>query len=256
MMTSCSTRNASAVSIERAAGDDVIVGGVEYLLLEPKRMVSIPWATGGSAIGAPRNMSAATHDEGAQSADIALARRVIAGEPSAQREVWDRYAPMVHGVLRRALGAEHDFDDLLQDVFLRVFDRVVGLRELGALRSFIYSVTIRVVRWEIRRAQSRRRQAAALLHHDGSGVVTVDHETRDLLARVEAVLAGMPQKERAVFVLVHVEGQALAEIAEGLGISLSTAKRWLKRGVHRIEARIDEDAQLAILLQGKGRAPR
>lgn len=213
-------------------------------------MVSIPWLTGGSAIGDPGDMSAATHDQGAENAEIALARRVVAGEPSAQREVWDRYARMVHGVLRRALGADHDFDDLLQDVFLRVFDRVAGLRELGALRSFIYSVTIRVVRWEIRRAQSRRRQAAALLHHDGSGVVTVDHETRDLLARVEGVLDRMPQKERAVFVLVHVEGQGLAEIAEGLGISLSTAKRWLKRGVRRIEERIDKDAQLEILLQG------
>lgn len=183
-------------------------------------------------------MSAAADDEPAGSVDVALAQAVVAGEPWAQREVWDRYAPMVRGVLYRALGPGHDFEDLLQDVFLRVFDRVSGLRAPGALRSFIYSVTVRVVRWEIRRAQSRRRhQAAALLHRHGPEVViTGDPETRDLLARAQNILDVMPARERAVFVMRHVEGKELAEIADGLEISLSTAKRWLKRGVRRIEA--------------------
>lgn len=188
-------------------------------------------------------MSAATHDGSADSAELVLARAVVAGEPWAQREVWDRYAPMVNGVLRRALGRDHDFDDLLQDVFLRVFDRVSGLREPSALRSFIYSVTIRVVRWEIRRAQSRRRrQAEALRHRPAQAdlVVAADPELRDLLVKAQAILDGMPARERAVFVLRHVEGQGLAEIAEGLDISLSTAKRWLKRGVRLVDRGLDE----------------
>jgi RNA polymerase sigma-70 factor, ECF subfamily len=201
-------------------------------------------------VGACPTMSAATNDGRPDSADTALARAVVAGEPWAQRELWEQYAPMVHGVLRRALGSDHDFDDLLQDVFLRVFDRVGGLRDLTALRSFIYSVTIRVVRWEIRRAQSRRRrQAAALLHRDGPEAVAADPETRELLARAMIILDGMPKKERAVFVLRHVEGQGLADIAQGMDISLSTAKRWLKRGVRRIEKGIDRDAQLSSLLK-------
>jgi RNA polymerase sigma-70 factor (ECF subfamily) len=200
-------------------------------------------------------MSTAPDDGRDDSSEVALARAVVAREPWAEREVWDRYAPMVHGVLRRALGPGHDFEDLLQDVFLRVFDRVSGLREPSALRSFIYSVTIRVVRWEIRRAQSRRRhQAAVLEHRDWPEAVTVDPETRDLVARAQAVLDGMPAKERAVFVLRHVEGKELAEIAEGLEISLSTAKRWLKRGVRRIEAGMERDTRLSTLL--KERATR
>lgn len=200
-------------------------------------------------------MSAERNDGRPDDADTALARAVVAGEPWAQRAVWEQYAPMVLGVLRRALGPEHDFDDLLQDVFLRVFDRVSGLRQLDALRSFIYSVTIRVVRWEIRRAQSRRRrQAAALSFRANLEVAHVDPETRDLVARVQTILDSMPPKERVVFVLRHVEGQDLAEIAQGLEISLSTAKRWLKRGVRRIGKGIDLDTQLSSAL--KGRPPR
>ena len=197
-------------------------------------------------------MSTATDDERVDTTELALARAVLAGEPWAQREVWERFSPMVHGVLRRALGPSHDFEDLLQDVFLRVFDRVTGLRDPSALRSFIYSVTIRVVRWEIRRAQSRRRrQAAAVENRDGPEAVTIDPETRDLVARAQAVLDGLPARERAVFVLRHVEGKELSEIAEGLEISLSTAKRWLKRGTRRIEAGMDRDTRLSTLLKGR-----
>jgi RNA polymerase sigma-70 factor (ECF subfamily) len=196
-------------------------------------------------------MGAATNDGPADNEELSLARAVVAGEPWAQREVWERYAPLVNGVLRRALGPGHDFDDLLQDVFLRVFARVTGLRDLSALRSFIYSVTIRVVRWEIRRAQSRRRrQAAALQHRDAFEIVTVDPETRDLLARAQTILDKMPARERAVFVLRHIEGKEMAEIADGLEISLSTAKRWLKRGTERVGDGIERDARLSVLLKG------
>jgi RNA polymerase sigma-70 factor, ECF subfamily len=197
-------------------------------------------------------MSRARNDGKADSADLTLARAVVAGEPWAQRAVWDQYAPLVNGVLRRALGPEHDFEDLLQDVFLRVFDRVTGLRQPDALRSFIYSVTIRVVKWEIRRATSRRhRHVAAQLMQETPVIASVDPEARDLLARAQVVLDSMPANERAVFVLRHVDDQALPEIAHGLAISLSTAKRWLKRGTRRIEKAIDRDTRLSSLLKAK-----
>jgi RNA polymerase sigma-70 factor (ECF subfamily) len=201
-------------------------------------------------------MTTAIDGGASDEADTALARAVVAAEPWAQREVWEQFASMVNGVLRRALGPDHDFDDLTQDVFLRVFDRVSGLRDLSALRSFIYSVTIRVVSWEIRRARARRhRQAASLLYREGPEAVTADPETRDLLARVQTILDGMPQKERAVFVLRHVEGQGLSDIAQGLNVSLSTAKRLLKRGIRKIEKEIERDDRLSSTLM-KGHSTR
>ena len=165
-------------------------------------------------------------------------------------------ASMVNGVLRRALGPDHDFDDLTQDVFLRVFARVSGLRDLSALRSFVYSVTIRVVSQEIRRARARRhRQAASLLYREGPEAVAADPGTRDPLARVQIILDRMLQKERDDFVLWHVEGQGLSDIAQGLNDSLSTAKRSLEPGVRKIEQKVERDDRLSSTLM-KGRSAR
>ena len=95
-----------------------------------------------------------------------LVAGTLAGKRWAQQEVWYRFAPMVHGLLRRSLSPRHDHDDLVQEVFLRVFRRLHTLEKPSALRSFVYSVAVRVVSEEIRRFQvlqrARARDAAVL----------------------------------------------------------------------------------------------
>jgi RNA polymerase sigma-70 factor (ECF subfamily) len=65
----------------------------------------------------------------ADSDDATLARALIARDPRAPRVLWQRFAPMVFRMLRRTLGSDHDLDDLAQEVFLCVFEKVRALRE-------------------------------------------------------------------------------------------------------------------------------
>ena len=61
--------------------------------------------------------------------DATLARALIGRDPRAPRVLWQRFAPMVFRMLRRTLGSDHDLDDLAQEVFLCVFEKVRALRE-------------------------------------------------------------------------------------------------------------------------------
>ena len=65
--------------------------------------------------------------------DATLAHALIAREPQAPRVLWQRFAPMVFRMLKRTLGPGHDLEDLAQEVFLCVFEKVRGLREPKAL---------------------------------------------------------------------------------------------------------------------------
>jgi hypothetical protein len=124
--------------------------------------------TDGGTVRAYRATTTATDEARPETPDVALARAVVAGEALGAGA--KAGTVRVDGAWRSApaLGPAHDFDDLKQDVFLRVFDRVAVLRELGALGSFVYSVTIRVVSWENRRTRARRhRQAASLVYPAG-----------------------------------------------------------------------------------------
>jgi len=159
---------------------------------------------------------------GSQTDDATLAAEAMAGKPWAQREVWHRHVSMVYGLLRGSLNSRHDHDDLVQEVFLRVFRRLHTLENHSALRSFVYSVAVRVLSEEIRhfRVIQRARDNLVLIA-DTREPTGTDFESRDTLLRIQRILDGLKDKHRAVFVLRHVEGMDLLDIATGLDISLA-----------------------------------
>ena len=78
--------------------------------------------------GAPRDAS-----------DRDLAAGLVAGEEWAVSETWRRYAPMVLMTAQRILGSKSEAEDLAQEVFCQVFQRVKTLRQFDSFRSFVYS---------------------------------------------------------------------------------------------------------------------
>ena len=188
---------------------------------------------------------------GSKTDDKTLAVEALAGKPWAQREVWCRYAPMVFGLLRGSLNSRHDHDDLVQEVFLRVFRRLHTLENHAALRSVVYSVAVRVLSEEIRHFYviQRARDHLALIA-DTKEPTGTDFESRDTLLRIQRVLDGLKDKHRAVFVLRHVEGMDLREIATGLDISLATVKRYLLKAMKTIEHAAMRDEGLRVSLAG------
>jgi RNA polymerase sigma-70 factor (ECF subfamily) len=135
---------------------------------------------------------------------------------------------------------------LTQDVFLRTFAGLPALRDLGALRSFIYSVALRMLKWELRRRRVRR-----ILHLTPSGelpdlpVRAADSEARQLLVRFYSLLDELGANERTAFVLRHLEERKLTEVAELMSVSLATAKRWISRASQHVSALVEADPALA-----------
>jgi RNA polymerase sigma-70 factor (ECF subfamily) len=159
---------------------------------------------------------------------------------------------MVYAVLRRALGARHDQEDLLQEVFLRVFRRLGTLQNPAALRSFVFSFAVRIIQEEMRRHRIRSKVASFFLGHAREpSVPPVDFESRELLARVQAALDCMPGRKRAVFVLRRFDGMELAEIASSIDLSLSTVKRDLVEADLHIAKSIHRDERLRAGLEAE-----
>ena len=189
--------------------------------------------------------------------DADLARALIAGEPWAPAMTWNRFAPTVYGIACRALGRGGEAEDVTQEVFYRFFSRVGTLRQPEALRSFITSFALRIVKWELRRRRTRR----WLMLSDTSelpdtGMVTNDAEARQVLVRFYDVLDRLSARERLVFTLRHLESMTLEEIAAAMKISLSTVKRTLLRAAERVNRWVERDKDLAAYFQERRRPPK
>jgi RNA polymerase sigma factor (sigma-70 family) len=99
---------------------------------------------------------AASADSAEAARDLELARALIDGARNAPELAWERYAPLVHRIVSRAIGPDAEVEDVTQEIFYRLFSRIGTLRKPEALRSFVISFAIRIVKWELRRRRARR----------------------------------------------------------------------------------------------------
>ena len=178
--------------------------------------------------------------------DAAVARALAEGQAAAAAIAWDRYSGLVRGVLRRSIGPDADVEDVVQDVFLRFFSQIGNLRDPGALRPFLIGIALHVAGSELRRRRVRRwlRLTVDGTLPDRAGGED-DGEARAALRRLYAILDRLDDDGRLVFVLRHIEGMELTEVAAALGTSLATVKRRLSKVTARVLAMIAREPALA-----------
>ena len=180
--------------------------------------------------------------------DAALAQAAAEGHPAAAREIWDRHAATVRGLLRRMVGPG-ELDDLVQETFLRFFDNVSRLREPDKLTSFLIGISVRIAREELRRRRVRRWLTLRPPPSLPEPVTTSDFEGAEALRRLYEILDRLDPDTRLVFVLRYVEEIPASELTEVLGCSLATAKRRVKRATELIEKMALRDPTLMAFVQ-------
>jgi RNA polymerase sigma-70 factor (ECF subfamily) len=185
-----------------------------------------------------------------QPTDEALVSAYLNGEARAAEHIWQKHAPMVDRLLRRSLGPVQEIEDLTQEVFLRLFAKLHTLEDPEALRSFIYSIAVRVLRWDLRRRWIRR---GVRLLPAGAMPERVTHsdnfEARQAVARFYDILDRLGDRDRIAFILQNMEGLTLEESARSLGVSIATLKRRLSRASQRIEFFVAKDSALSSYLE-------
>jgi RNA polymerase sigma-70 factor (ECF subfamily) len=173
----------------------------------------------------------------------ALARALIARRAEAVAPAWRLLRPFVDRTLRGLLGPDRDREDLIQEVFLRFFRKVPGLRDPAALRPFLFGIAARVVKRELRRRWLGRwlvfPRAAATAQPEETSFG--DPLATEAVARLARVLAAVGAEDRSLFVARYVEEMELTEVAQAHGLSFSTARRRLDRAWTRVRARAARD---------------
>jgi RNA polymerase sigma-70 factor (ECF subfamily) len=147
-------------------------------------------------------------------------------EPESDGVLFRRYARYVAYIGFRLLRSESDVDDLVQQVFMTAFKQREQLRDHGAARSWLATITVRTAQRQLRRRKLRQfvgideRPVLQEMRDPG-----LSPERSALLARVYEILDTLPVQQRVAWTLRYVEGEKLADVAERCGCSLASAKR-------------------------------
>ncbi len=151
-----------------------------------------------------------------------------AGEAWAQEALFRRYSRLVNGLAFRILGADSEVDDLVQDSFVEALRSLSRLDNPAVFSSWLGSIVVRTAGKRLRRRALMNRiglRRATPLDED---TLISPKATPDVAAELKAiygVLQGLHHEARVALVLHRIEGMSLPEVAETMGISLSTVKR-------------------------------
>lgn len=179
--------------------------------------------------------------------DAELVRRALSGERWAEEAIFRKHARHAGNIAARLLRCRADAEDVLQDTFTIVLRDLESLRDPAKLRGWIAQITVSQARRRFRRKRMLR-----MLGIDGSledvslAEMATEGTSEGILASLrdlDVVLGRLPHDQRMAWVLRHVEGFELTEVASALECSLATVKRRLAEADLTVRAHVTLDEE-------------
>lgn len=171
------------------------------------------------------------------SAELARIRAAQAGDAGAFRLVYEAHVGRVHALCLRLTGEPSWAEELTQDVFVRVWERLGSFRGDSAFGTWLYRLAMNEGLMALR--TSKRRELRVEPRSDPPE--TAAHQPRESEAAIdlERAIAGLPEGCRTVFVLHDVEGLRHEEIAQLTGTAVGTSKAHLFRARRLLREALD-----------------
>lgn len=158
-------------------------------------------------------------------------RRAQAGDAAAMRDLYRRYSPRVHAVVRRLAGDDALAEDWAQEAWVRAFRALPGFRGDARFSTWLHRIAVNSA-LHGRRWRERRAGREVGLAEDGERTARSDEVV--LRISLQRALDALPTGMRQIVVLHDVEGYTHEEIGELLGIAPGTSKSQLFKARARL----------------------
>jgi RNA polymerase sigma-70 factor (ECF subfamily) len=157
---------------------------------------------------------------------------------SAQKALYQKYAPTMFGICLRYASDYHTAEDILQDGFVKVFRNIQKFRNDGSLEGWIKRIFVNTAIEQYRKSAKKYRFISLELVMENSfeDQKLLDLEHNELLDLIQR----LPDGYRLVFNLYTIEGYTHEEIAKELQITIGTSKSQLARSKKYLRKLIQE----------------
>jgi RNA polymerase sigma-70 factor (ECF subfamily) len=188
--------------------------------------------------------------------DAALVERAQRGDADAFGELVRRHGRYLFSVAYRVTGEEALAEDVVQDTFLKAWQRIGRFDFRAEFTTWIYRIAVNRGIDLMRRKQRHAEDPPPVeLGDEGLGSTDAPGPHRlavsgELGRQALELLRSLTPMERASFVLRHMEGRSIAEIGAVLGTRTSATKHAVFRAVRKLRAGLEpflgEDHEAAV----------
>ena len=178
--------------------------------------------------------------------DAAWVSRIRDGDPLAFDAMFRAFTEQLQRFARRYVRSTDIAAEIVQEVFLRLWRSPRHFDHYAQLKAYLHRAARNLALDHLEREAVRQRGHEDILIGsivDGSrahiALAYHDAELAELVATIDAVLAEMPERRRAVCTLRWKHGRHVAEIAAELGIAPKTVEIQIGRGLKQLRARLE-----------------
>ena len=170
--------------------------------------------------------------------DAEIVKRLQSRDPQALAEFYDRYGRLAYSLILRIVRDAAIAEDLVQETFLRVWNRAQGFdAERGAFGPWLLSIARNRAIDYLRSASGRERNAVEWEELDHPSLFI--YMERDILASdsarvIRAALLKLAPQQREVIELAYFEGLTQTEMAVRMGQPLGTVKTWVRSALKNL----------------------
>ena len=171
-----------------------------------------------------------------QLTDGQLVEQIQAGNAPAFDELMRRYKRPIVNFCYRLLGNAEDADDVAQEVFVRVYQRIGDFKPHGKFSTWLFALAhnacIDRLRWR------KRHPTEPLDTAPEPAMVSHETETREIGGQIAAAVAQLPEDQRTAIILAEYHGMSYAEIAGVMRCSEKSVESRLYRAKQTLRQRL------------------
>ena len=178
-----------------------------------------------------------------------IIRRLKRDDKSAMDELFQYYYPRLYHFSRSILKIENEIDDILQDVFVKIWLNRHKISNAETFNSYIFTITKNEVLNFLRSKMRDQNFKDELLLRS----VAEEYQSQNLVefneikAGIDKIVEGLPEKRRQVFILSRTEGLSNKEIAQQMNISEKTVEDHITHAIKHLKSAMKNMGIVSIL---------
>ena len=181
--------------------------------------------------------------------DSELAYKIKAGEKNAYQELFERYAPRIYQFSLSYLKNQADAEELVQDVFLKIWEKRDTLDQSKNIKSFIFKIAVNTIYDFIRHKNIENAFSDFVRSNSEVGSNNTWHSVifDEMQENLQKLLSQLPEQQQKIFQLSKEEGFSNEEIATKMNLSKRTVENHLYRAVSFLRENFNNESLISVL---------
>ena len=170
-------------------------------------------------------------------------------DKKALEELFNYYYPRLYQFSKSFLKLEDGIDDVLQEVFVKIWKNRTQIWSAENFNAFIFTVTRNLLLNELRSRLNKQKVKDEIFKISVPGEFHsfTKIEYQELKETVDYIVNNLPEKQQRVFLLSRGEGLSHKEIAEKLNISTKTVEYHICQSLSAIKSRLEQLGMISLL---------